>query len=52
MSLYSQKNVEEHLDNMETVLSLLQNAGMMIKLNKGFFMHEYIEYLVHIVKPQ
>ena len=45
------KTPEEHLDNLETVLELLQKAGLTIRLNKCFFMHEKIEYLGHIVKP-
>lgn len=42
----------EHLWNLETVLSLLQNNGMNTMLNKHFFMHGSIEYLGHIVKAQ
>lgn len=46
------RNVEEHLENIATVLSLLQNSGMTIKLNKYFFMQYSIEYLGQTVKPQ
>lgn len=46
------KNIDEHMDNLETVLSLLQNAGLTIKLNKCFFMHESIEYLGNIVRQK
>lgn len=46
------KNIKEHLDNLETVLSSLQNAGMTIKINKCFFLHDLMEYLSHIVKPK
>lgn len=46
------RNFDELLDNIETVLQLLQNAGMKSKLNKCIVMHESIEYLDHIVKRQ
>lgn len=46
------KNINEHLDKLETVLSILQSAGLTIKLNNCFFMPEYIEYLGHIVRPK
>lgn len=46
------RNVEEHQENLETVLSLLQNSSMTIKLNRCFFLHDAIEYLGHIVKSK
>lgn len=50
--IFSSRNVEEHLDNLENVLWLVQNAGMKIKLKKCFFMHGSIHYLGHTVKLQ
>lgn len=46
------RNVEEHLDNLETVLSLLENAEITIKLSKCFFMQDSTEYLGNIFKPK
>lgn len=45
-------DVEEHLESLETILSLLQISGIAIKLSKCFFMQESIEHLGHIVKSQ
>lgn len=39
-------------DNVETVLSVTENTGMMIKLHNSFFMYNSIEYLYHVFKPQ
>lgn len=46
------KNIKEHLGNVETLHSLLENAGRKIKLKKCFFIHDLIEYLCHILKPK
>lgn len=46
------KNAEEHLDSLETVLALLQNAGLTIMLKKCFIMPESMEYVGHTVKPE
>lgn len=45
-------NADEHLENIENVMSLLQNAGLTVKQKKWFFIHESMEYLGHIVKPK
>lgn len=46
------KNAKKHLQNIETVHSLLQTAGLTMKLMKCFFTHKQIDYLGHIVKPK
>lgn len=43
-------NVEKHIDNVETVLTLIQNAGLTIKLKKCLLMNDSFEYLSCIVK--
>ena len=35
---------EQHIEDVAAVIRLLHNAGMTLKLNKCFFMHETIEY--------
>ena len=44
-------NADQHLEDLTAVLRLLHNAGMTIKFNKCFFMHETIEYLGHVIRP-
>ena len=44
-------NVKEHLQHITKVLSLLNNAGMTLKLRKCFFLQQRVEYLGHIVAP-
>ena len=44
-------SVDEHIDHIDQVLTLLENAGMSIRLKKSFFMHKEIEYLGHIITP-
>ena len=43
------KSPDEHLEHLDNVISLLDEAGLSLKLKKCFFMKESIEYLGHIV---
>lgn len=45
-------NIDEHLENVETVFTLLRNAGLTIKLNKYVFMHDSIEFGTHRTTKQ
>lgn len=45
------RNVEEHLQHLQTVLGMLQNAGISLKLKKCFFLQKRVDYLGHIVSP-
>ena len=47
--LVTRKSTEEHLKNLESVLSKLKAAGLRLKRSKCFFMHSKIEYLGHII---
>ena len=47
--LVTGKSTEEHLKNLESVLSKLEAAGLRLKRFKCFFMHSKIEYLRHII---
>lgn len=46
------KKVDERLEFVDTVLPLLQNAKLTIKMKKFVFMDESIEHIGHIVKPK
>lgn len=43
-------NIDEHLKQIEQILTVLRQARMTPRLNKCFFMQKRIEYLGHIVK--
>ena len=45
------KNREEHLEHLETVLQLLQGAGIKLKLKKCFFFRDEVEYLGFRIRP-
>ena len=45
------KDQETHLEHLDTVLSLLRNAGVSLKLNKCFFFRSKLEYLRHFILP-
>lgn len=45
------RNLEDNIDNVETVLTLLKTARPTIKLNKCFFINDSIEYPGHMAKP-
>ena len=44
--------VEAHLDNLETVLSRLQNHGVKVKRSKCLFMAKEVPYLGHIIDAE
>ena len=46
------KSPVQQMNHINEMLGFLKEAGMTIKLNKCFFMHEEIEYFGHIVKPK
>ena len=45
------KDQETHLDHLDTVLSLLRNAGVSLKLKKCFFFRPKVDYLGHVILP-
>ena len=45
------RNNEEHLEHLDTVLTLLEDAGIKLKLKKCFFMNKEVEYLGHCIRP-
>ena len=47
--LVTGKNTEEHLTNLDEVLSRLENAGMRLKQAKCKFLLPEVEYLGHII---
>lgn len=48
--IYS-KSVEDHFAHVRTVLTLLQNAGVSLKLNKCSFFTTAVDYLGHKIRP-
>ena len=42
---------KEHLDHLDTVLTLLEDAGIKLKPKKCFFMKKEVEYLGHCIRP-
>ena len=45
------QNREEHLEHLDTVLSLLKEAGIKLKLKKCFFFKDEVEYLGFRIRP-
>ena len=45
------KTGEEHIDHVRSVLSLLADAGVTLKLKKCFFFTDKIDYLGHVIRP-
>ena len=45
------KTETDHLDHLDEVLTLLEEAGIKLKLKKCFFFRSKIEYLGHILMP-
>ena len=43
------KNLDEHITHLKQVFTLLQKAGMKIKVQKCPFAKQEVEYLGHIV---
>lgn len=41
--------IKEHLAHIRSVLGMLRNAGMYLKLRKCFFLQKRVEYLGHII---
>uniref|UniRef100_A0AB38Z2N6 RNA-directed DNA polymerase n=1 Tax=Panta errantivirus TaxID=3078412 RepID=A0AB38Z2N6_9VIRU len=46
------KSVDEHLENLETILKTLNSANLKIQLDKSEFLHKQIEFLGHIVTDE
>ena len=45
------KNHEEHIGHLDEVLTLLQEAGIKLKLKKCFFFRDEVEYLGFRIRP-
>ena len=45
------KTDEEHFSRVSHVLTLLEEAGVKLKLKKCFFFHQRVEYLGHVITP-
>ena len=45
------KTEEEHFAQVSHVFTLLEEAGVKLKLNKCFFFHQRVEYLGHVITP-
>jgi len=45
------KNHEEHIEHLDEVLTLLQEAGIKLKLKKCFFFRDEVEYLGFRIRP-
>jgi len=43
--------VEDHFDHVRTVLGLLKDAGVTLRLDKCHFFSEAVDYLGHVVRP-
>ena len=42
---------KEHLEHLDTVLTLLEDAGINLNLKKCFFVKKEVEYLGHCIRP-
>ena len=49
--IFFSKDLEQHLAQVDTVLRLLRNAGVSLKLKKGHFFQPRVDYLGHVVLP-
>ena len=47
--LVTGSSVQEHLQNLDTVLDRLESAGLRANRKKSFFLQSHIEYLGHII---
>ena len=45
------KDMEQHLDHLDQVLSLLRDAGVSLKLRKCSFFQSRVTYLGHVISP-
>ena len=45
------RTIDEHIANLDTVLSLLRNAGVSLKLSKCAFFQTKVDYLGHVITP-
>ena len=45
------RNVEDHLQHVDEVLTLLSKAGVSVKLKKCDFFCDPVSYLGHVVTP-
>ena len=45
------QGVSQHLKHLETVLSLLKEAGITLRLQKCSFFQKQVKYLGHIIRP-
>ena len=45
------RNQDEHLEHLDTVLTLLEDAGIKLKMKKCFFIKKEVEYLGHCIRP-
>ena len=45
------KTLREHFSHMRTILSLLQDAGVSLKLPKCHFFQASVDYLGHVIRP-
>ncbi len=50
--LVTGSTLEEHLENLEQVLTKLEEAGLRLNKEKCFFLRPKIEYLGHILDTQ
>ena len=44
-------SVEQHFEHLTTVLSLLNKAGLTLRIEKCKFLHTTIDYLGHVIRP-
>ena len=45
------RNQNEHLEHLDTVLTLLVDAGIKLKMKKWFFEKNKVEFLGHCIRP-
>lgn len=46
------RSLEEHLRRVESFIHLIMYTGMILKLEKCFFLREAIDYLGHMIAPR